>query len=93
MSPERLTVEDFSRYGQQVSMMCIDEVHCSSEWSHNFRPSFLKLGDIICNRLNCDIVLGLTATATKDTEMSLVKDFDFKEVIRSQDLSRINLNL
>lgn len=93
MSPERLVMEDFSRYDQEVSMICIDEIHCSSEWSHNFRPSYLKLGDIIQYRLNCQVVLGLTATATKDTEMSLVKEFDIKKVIRSHDLSRMNLDL
>lgn len=93
MSPEKLVVEDFSRYNQEVSMICIDEIHCSSEWSHNFRPSYLKLSDVILYRLNCNVVLGLTATATKDTEKSLVKEYDIKKVIRSEDLSRMNLNL
>ncbi|CAI2373563.1 unnamed protein product [Moneuplotes crassus] len=93
MSPEKLVVEDFSRYNQEVSMICIDEIHCSSEWSHNFRPSYLKLSDVILYRLNCNVILGLTATATKDTEKSLVKEYDIKKVIRSEDLSRMNLNL
>lgn len=93
MSPERLVVEDLSRYKQEVSMVCIDEIHCSSEWSHNFRPSYLKLGDIIPNRFNCDIILGLTATATRDTEKALAKEFNIQNVIRSNDLSRMNLCL
>ena len=93
LSPERLIVEDFGKYKQEISMVCIDEIHWSSEWSHNFRPSYLKLEDVISNRLQCSIILGLTATATKDTEKALVREYDFKKVIRHNDLSRMNLSL
>ena len=93
LSPERLVVEDFEKHKQKISLVCIDEIHCSSEWSHNFRPSYLKLEDVICNRLNCNRILGLTATATKDTEMSLVREYGFKNVVRNNDLSRMNLSL
>lgn len=27
----------------QIAFACIDEAHCVSEWSHNFRPSYLRV--------------------------------------------------
>lgn len=49
-------------------MVCVDEIHCASEWSHNFRPTYLKINDMIREKLGSDtVVLGLTATATKAT--------------------------
>jgi ATP-dependent DNA helicase Q4 len=36
-------MEDLSKFGREISMVCVDEIHCSSEWSHNFRPAYLVL--------------------------------------------------
>ena len=32
-------------------MVCVDEIHCASEWSHNFRPTYLKINDMIREKL------------------------------------------
>ncbi|CAH2218532.1 ATP-dependent DNA helicase Q4 [Pelobates cultripes] len=50
-----------------VAFACIDEAHCVSEWSHNFRPCYLRLCKVLRERLGVHCLLGLTATATRTT--------------------------
>uniref|UniRef100_A0A8B9EK99 DNA 3'-5' helicase n=1 Tax=Anser cygnoides TaxID=8845 RepID=A0A8B9EK99_ANSCY len=50
-----------------VAFACIDEAHCVSQWSHNFRPSYLRLCKVLRDRLGVRCFLGLTATATPAT--------------------------
>ncbi|XP_068253327.1 ATP-dependent DNA helicase Q4 [Nyctibius grandis] len=50
-----------------VAFACIDEAHCVSEWSHNFRPCYLRLCKVLRDRLGVRCFLGLTATATLAT--------------------------
>lgn len=79
ISPERLFIEDFTKFGRPISMVCVDEIHCASEWSHNFRPAYLKIHDMIKEKTDKDcVVLGLTATATKATQRSICDIFDIE---------------
>jgi len=66
IAPERLNNENFIHHldAAMISLVAIDEAHCISEWGHNFRPDYLKLGGWV-KSLGVTRVLALTATATE----------------------------
>jgi ATP-dependent DNA helicase RecQ len=53
-------------------LLCVDEAHCISEWGHDFRPAYLRLG-IERERLGVDVVLAMTATATPRVRDDIVE--------------------
>ncbi|KAF4529618.1 hypothetical protein B566_EDAN018028 [Ephemera danica] len=59
-----------------IAFACIDEAHCVSQWSHNFRPAYLMLCKVLRERLKIRTVLGLTATATGPTAKSIAEHLD-----------------
>ena len=65
VAPERLEsrslVDRLSRL--QPPLLAIDEAHCISQWGHDFRPSYLRLGEVL-GQLRPARVLACTATAT-----------------------------
>ena len=69
VSPERLLFQSLKPH--PIALVCVDEAHCYSQWSHNFRPAYLKLFDIVRKKVRASnkgaepLILGLTATATK----------------------------
>lgn len=89
VSPELVETPGFQFFMQgpdipSVPFACIDEVHCVSEWSHNFRPAYLRLCELLRQGFGIDCLLGLTATATKATEASVCQHLrvDPRNVIR-----------
>ena len=86
VSPERFVIENFrdilkhinsTGFGQNIIYCVIDEVHCLSEWGHDFRTDYLMLGDnaqTYCFSRKSAVeeqdtkvsLIGLTATASFD---------------------------
>jgi len=67
LSPEKLQSEFIQeKIGQlQLNLIAIDEVHCISEWGHDFRPAYLKIPLLTeLHPQTPKIVLTATATAT-----------------------------
>ena len=96
ISPEMLSRLEASEY-PPINFVCVDEAHCISEWSHNFRPSYFKLKETIKEHLKVDTILGLTATATQKTKISICEqlgiDYQNGGVIQSEKIIRENISI
>ncbi len=75
IAPERLENPNFFRFLNDISvtMVTIDEAHCVSQWGHDFRPSYLKIADMIQSFKNKPVVSAFTATATPLVKDDIVK--------------------
>ncbi|XP_055482593.1 ATP-dependent DNA helicase Q4 [Psammomys obesus] len=62
-----------------VAFACIDEVHCLSQWSHNFRPCYLRVCRVLREHLGVRCFLGLTATATRSTARDVAQHLGIAE--------------
>ncbi|SPF79656.1 DNA helicase RecQ [Pseudoprimorskyibacter insulae] len=72
LAPERLASSGTQRMLAQagVSLIAVDEAHCVSQWGHDFRPDYLRIGEL---RRALDVPLAaFTATADAETQDEIV---------------------
>ncbi|WP_062046733.1 ATP-dependent DNA helicase RecQ [Bacillus sp. JCM 19034] len=83
LSPEMLQHRQLEKKLSQVnvSLFVVDEAHCISQWGQDFRPDYLRLGDII-KRLGNPPCLAITATATQQVQEDLMEKLSLNQVDR-----------
>ncbi|MBQ1252891.1 MAG: RecQ family ATP-dependent DNA helicase [Alistipes sp.] len=86
IAPERLATEAFRLRVQRmnVTLLAVDEAHCISQWGYDFRPSYLRIGEIRA-MLPKATVLALTASATDLVAEDIMRHLKFERqnIIRS----------
>jgi len=95
VSPERLSTELFRNRIQHlnISMLAVDEAHCISQWGYDFRPSYLKIAEILDILPKNIPILALTATATPIVVDDIQEKLKFKEKnVFQKSFERKNLN-
>ena len=97
LTPEQLAKPEVLARVQEAkpSLFVIDEAHCISEWGHDFRPDFLKLG-IAIEALGRPRILALTATASEPVRQEIAARLGMKEpniIVKGFDRPNIRLRV
>lgn len=74
VAPERLNTYSFLSLSDyiDISLICVDEAHCVSQWGQDFRPSYLEIGEYIKSLPVRPVVCAVTATATPKVRRDIV---------------------
>lgn len=98
ISPERLANDEFvagtlQPIAARIGLLVIDEAHCISDWGHDFRPDYRRIGQVLA-RLPANIaVLATTATANHRVEQDVAAQLGEAVEVQRGPLVRESLTL
>jgi ATP-dependent DNA helicase RecQ len=74
VAPERCFAPNFQSTLEHLNprLLAVDEAHCISQWGHDFRPEYSRLGEVR-DRLGQPPTIALTATATHDVRTDIIR--------------------
>jgi RecQ family ATP-dependent DNA helicase len=82
VAPERFWTPGFGEQLKgRVGMFVVDEAHCVSQWGHDFRPEYFRLGEV-AKRLGARSIFAATATATPRVAADIVRRLELRDPVR-----------
>lgn len=95
VTPERFRKSDFvdAVKKRTIQLLAVDEAHCISQWGHDFRPDYSRLGEFR-QILGNPPTLALTATATPEVQKDILSQLAMPDApVISAGIERPNLSL
>ncbi|MEM7312585.1 MAG: RecQ family ATP-dependent DNA helicase [Planctomycetota bacterium] len=97
VTPERFRKSEFLEViaKRDIRLLAVDEAHCISEWGHDFRPDYTRVGEFR-HLLGNPTTIALTATATPDVQKDIVRQLrltDDEVELFHEGIDRPNLRL
>jgi ATP-dependent DNA helicase RecQ len=98
ISPERLANDDFvartlQPIAARIGLLVIDEAHCISDWGHDFRPDYRRIGQVLARLPRNIAVLATTATANHRVERDVTSQLGDGVQVQRGPLMRDSLAL
>jgi ATP-dependent DNA helicase RecQ len=99
VAPERFNPGFLERIKQaDIRLFAIDEAHCLSQWGHDFRPDYLRLGHVRRELLKDHQIrtIALTATATPEVQADILRTIGIegcRKFIRGFDRTNLQLSV
>jgi len=83
VAPERFAAPGFldRLRAAEIGLFVVDEAHCVSQWGHDFRPDYFRLGEV-ARALGARSVFAATATATPRVAADIVRRLGLREPVR-----------
>jgi RecQ family ATP-dependent DNA helicase len=83
VAPERFGTPGFVERLREaeIGLFVVDEAHCVSQWGHDFRPDYFRLGDV-AREVGAASVFAATATATPRVANDVIQRLGLRDPVR-----------
>lgn len=82
-SPERFQILSFRTIinNMKIGYVILDEAHCVSQWGHDFRTSYLRVGDTIKKYASDAVIMALTGTASSNVITDIKRELHMNKKV------------
>lgn len=83
ISPERLQIPSFRETigNKKIGYVVLDEAHCVSQWGHDFRTSYLRVGDTVKRFAPDAVIMALTGTASSNVITDIKRELHMSKKV------------